>query len=315
MDAISGSIPIHYTCNINGSPHNVVAEVDNNGNVSSARLISNASIGLPNSHDFLGTGNNFRGPELPAGGQIVSRAKLRPNSIYGGTALNSYRIVDTNGTPIYRLICYGASLGFYAPDAQGGPTTDEYKNYGLSAPVCGYSYDGMTPRPVCMSFIDYAPFQGVYSNVPNSAGVAPNYTDNFPMRRIARQTQNTPVNQNMSSSGKYTGFRYLSHVDGRGPLFEGKFKLTSNTSNSAAIPGLWAYDPSIHQVVTLIQPGDVFPCMINFVVQSFKCLEPVPCSVGQRRAWNYIGPSAAPRPVIMNVTFTNGYKGIATVSY
>ncbi len=288
MDAITGEIPIRYTCLFAGKLHQVVATVDTAGNVTT-QLASKLAPGLPFGLPNFGT--VFSGADLPANpGNIVTGVTLTPDTGLGITPPDALRMLDTN-VPLFKAV-----RNAFSPDSVGialGP--QKYSSF--FSPVCGYA-NGFT-TDVSLSFV--AGLQNLAS-----ASVFSNFGPLYPT--VCKVADRTDVAT--GTSGTYASFDYLSHMHGKGPLVDGKFRVTTPPFIRH---GLWGGDPSTGLLVNLIKEGD----NIGGIVQSFECLAPVNGSIGQRRVWVYsISPVASPeRPVTMKVTFQTGERGIVVVKY
>ena len=293
VDALNNTIPIHYRLLHSSSStiYDVSATVNAGGILTTVGMSYVDGFYPGPGLNLVGSPQGFFGPDLPAGGAPVSTIRM----LFGGS-----RVMDRN-VPAYLATSAGS-----APDFIGGPSGFNYVT-----PTSTVS--GLDSSTADVSVVFKA--TRTAPAVLGTTGIFSNANPSQTMRLVAN---NHGLPPGFPLTAQYTAFRWLSHMDGKGPLFE------ATVINGTGSYGLWGCDPGSLGIggdaQLLLRWGDTLPLTIGFpvgpkTIKTFDCLSKVSYSMGQRRAWSYDAAAPVVRPVITRVRFLDGTYGIVRITY
>jgi hypothetical protein len=161
-------------------------------------------------------------------------------------------------------------------------------------PVAGYGPEGVriTAFVATVSGASAADNVGLWAD---TAGVAPS------LQLVARKGAAPPD----APGTRFKAFQSISVLEGRGPMFTAKLASGASRVTAANDQGLWATDSS--GVLRLVmREGDP---IAGKILRTFRLLEAVPGSAGQRRSWTNGDATAT---LIYLAYFTDGSSAILT---
>jgi hypothetical protein len=106
---------------------------------------------------------------------------------------------------------------------------------------------------------------------------------------------------------KIKAFQSVSVLEGRGPMFTAKLSSAGSRVTAANDQGLWATDSS-GALQLIVREGDQ---VAGKTLRTFKLLDAIPGSPGQRRSWTTSDPAAT---LIYLAYFTDSTSAIVTTT-
>jgi hypothetical protein len=224
----------------------------------------------------------FGPPSSPGGGQLPVALTTFGGSGFGKT--NDETVFDFQAKKIV------AQEGTAAPGISGG-FFDKFED-----PIAGYGVGGVRVNAF-VGTVRGVSASGNKALWAEIGGASPS------LQMIARKGATPPD----APGTKIKSFQAISVLEGRGPMFTAKLSSAGSRVTGSNDQGLWATDSTgaLHLVV---REGD---SINGRKLRTFRLLEAVPGSPGQRRTWTS-GDAAG--TVIYVAYFTDGSSAILTKS-
>jgi hypothetical protein len=222
----------------------------------------------------------FGPPSSPGAGQLPVAMTTFGGAGFGKT--NDQTIFDFEAKKIV------AQEGTLAPGVSGG----FFKTF--ANPVAGYGTNGARVNAFLATVrgVSASENTGVWID---TEGATPS------LQLIAREGAAPPD----APGTKFKAFQSLSVLEGRGAMFTAKLASAGSRVTAANDQGLWATDSS-GALRLLLREGNPID---GKILRTFRVLESVPGSPGQRRSWSS-GDAAG--TVICLAFFTDGTSAIVT---
>lgn len=222
----------------------------------------------------------FGTPSSPGGGQMPVALTTFQSGAAGFTAENNLTIFDFAEKKVV------AQKGAPAPGINSG-TFEKFEN-----PVAGLGPEGVRMT----AFVATANGATPKDNVglwADTAGAIPS------LALVARKGSEPPG----APGTKFKSFQSISILEGRGTMFTAKLSSGASRVTAANDQGLWAADSNgVLRLVT--REGDQ---VTGKTLRTFKLLQAIPGSPGQRRSWTTSDPAAT---LIYLASFTDGTSAI-----